>query len=382
MASRLLEMSLEEIIIEEEIIASDTYPAAAESHGELATMCAATSRIKVENIPLDLDHEDVHKAFEVEAGRVVACEMEGSRAWFTFERHRDAEKAVSKFDGGELNGARIRVKFVADSGLTRSSSSDSRPAAAEHTWKTAEGVTSRVQVENIANYLDLYDIMEAFKKEGRIVACKKKGSRAWFTFQRQIDAQKAVRTFHLGELNGKTITVKFVADVPMEFFRPSSSQSRPPKAGRSWKMAGGCKADERQGWLKGVKLLQYKRVNGKDFYHVKWKGYSETTWQPADTPGLGLSQMKEDSEDESGGRGAKEGDSKKRKRDGDDEPGSCDGPHPQEVHDRLRCIVCCDAEKEVAFRCGHLVACEPCSRHLRKCPVCRKSKSKRRIYIP
>ena len=71
-----------------------------------------------------------------------------------------------------------------------------------------------------------------------------------------------------------------------------------------------------QVWLCQAHLLHSGSMALQDFYHVKWKGHSETTWQPDENLGLGLFQIKEEPDDEIGGRCAKGGDSKKRKRAG------------------------------------------------------------------
>lgn len=47
------------------------------------------------------------------------------------------------------------------------------------------------------------------------------------------------------------------------------------------------------------------------------------------------------------------------------------------------CVVCLDKPCEVVFtRCGHLCACMECSAHLGKCPICRLSGGKIRVYQP
>lgn len=39
--------------------------------------------------------------------------------------------------------------------------------------------------------------------------------------------------------------------------------------------------------------------------------------------------------------------------------------------ERVRCIVCCEHEREVAFGCSHMVACQSCAAQLQTCPICR-----------
>lgn len=43
------------------------------------------------------------------------------------------------------------------------------------------------------------------------------------------------------------------------------------------------------------------------------------------------------------------------------------------------CLVCLNAEKTVAYNCGHLATCESCNKNIRQkmlsyeCPICRES---------
>jgi len=70
-----------------------------------------SKRIKVKNIPHDLDWRDIKGAFESEAGKIARCELERGVAWITFNRPEDARKAVETFDRGELNGKTIEVSI-------------------------------------------------------------------------------------------------------------------------------------------------------------------------------------------------------------------------------------------------------------------------------
>jgi len=65
-------------------------------------------RIRVSNVPKNLDWRDIKEAFE-DNGRVTRCEVERGVAWVTFESALDAKKAVQTFDRGELNGQTIFV---------------------------------------------------------------------------------------------------------------------------------------------------------------------------------------------------------------------------------------------------------------------------------
>jgi len=66
------------------------------------------SRIKVANIPKDLDWRDIKEAFE-DTGKVMRCDLEKGVAWVTFDTVLDAKEAVKTFDRGELNGQTIFV---------------------------------------------------------------------------------------------------------------------------------------------------------------------------------------------------------------------------------------------------------------------------------
>ena len=45
---------------------------------------------------------------------------------------------------------------------------------------------------------------------------------------------------------------------------------------------------------------------------------------------------------------------------------------PSAAEDRLRCCICLDSEKSVAFYpCGHMAACGACGGQVAKCPLCR-----------
>jgi len=65
-------------------------------------------RIRVSNVPKNLNWRDIKEAFE-DNGRVTRCEVERGVAWVTFENPVDAKKAVQTFDRGELNGQTIFV---------------------------------------------------------------------------------------------------------------------------------------------------------------------------------------------------------------------------------------------------------------------------------
>merc|ERR1719436_1331085 len=69
---------------------------------------AGGTKIKVCNVPKNLDSRDIKEAFE-DTGRVLRCEVERGVANIIFSTLNDAKKAVTTFDRGELNGQTIFV---------------------------------------------------------------------------------------------------------------------------------------------------------------------------------------------------------------------------------------------------------------------------------
>lgn len=65
-------------------------------------------RIKVTNVPSNLNRRDVKEAFE-DSGTVVQCIVERGTSWVTFANAMDAKKAMYTFDRGQLNGNTIYV---------------------------------------------------------------------------------------------------------------------------------------------------------------------------------------------------------------------------------------------------------------------------------
>lgn len=70
----------------------------------------ASRKIRVSNIPKNLDKRDIEEAFS-ETGRLVSVQVDRGVAFITFETTGDARQAVQTFDRGELNGQTIRVTF-------------------------------------------------------------------------------------------------------------------------------------------------------------------------------------------------------------------------------------------------------------------------------
>mmetsp|Transcript_46743 Transcript_46743/g.111165 ORF Transcript_46743/g.111165 Transcript_46743/m.111165 type:complete len:378 (-) Transcript_46743:98-1231(-) len=68
-------------------------------------------RIRVGNVPRNLDCYDLREAFQ-DVGRVNGCDVEAGTAYVWFDREIDAKKAVQTFDRGELNGQTITVRML------------------------------------------------------------------------------------------------------------------------------------------------------------------------------------------------------------------------------------------------------------------------------
>jgi len=70
----------------------------------------ASRKIRVSNIPKNLDWRDIKEAFS-DQGRLEKVVVERGVAFITFETVSEARKAVQTFDRGELNGQTIHVTF-------------------------------------------------------------------------------------------------------------------------------------------------------------------------------------------------------------------------------------------------------------------------------
>ena len=67
--------------------------------------------IKVANIPYDLTWKDVKGALS-DVGTIERCDVERGEATLTFASHKDAQRAIQTYDGGDMNGRKIRVFFA------------------------------------------------------------------------------------------------------------------------------------------------------------------------------------------------------------------------------------------------------------------------------
>merc|ERR1712196_6300 len=62
-------------------------------------------------------------------------------------------------------------------------------------------------------------------------------------------------------------------------------------------------------------LLEYKHIDGKDFYLVKWKGFKETSWEPDENIGQELAKLKV------AAKGIRAGDNDRKRKDRDRDGG-------------------------------------------------------------
>jgi len=67
--------------------------------------------VKVTNVPFDLTWKDIKSAF-AEVGPVERCDVEEGVAHITFRDAKDAQSAVRTYDGGDMNGRRIKASIV------------------------------------------------------------------------------------------------------------------------------------------------------------------------------------------------------------------------------------------------------------------------------
>lgn len=67
--------------------------------------------IKVSNIDPAVTWKDLKEAFS-SCGHVERCDIDGSIAIIIFKDQEGAKKAISAYDGGNLNGRRIKADFA------------------------------------------------------------------------------------------------------------------------------------------------------------------------------------------------------------------------------------------------------------------------------
>ena len=68
-------------------------------------------KIKIQNVPYDLSWKDVKDALS-QVGRIERCDVEHGEATLIFSNHKEALRAIQTYNGGDMNGRKIRVFFV------------------------------------------------------------------------------------------------------------------------------------------------------------------------------------------------------------------------------------------------------------------------------
>lgn len=67
--------------------------------------------VKVQNVPYDLTWKDVKDALS-EVGKIERCDVDRGEATIVFGTQKDAARAVQNYNGGDMNGRKIRVMLV------------------------------------------------------------------------------------------------------------------------------------------------------------------------------------------------------------------------------------------------------------------------------
>jgi RNA recognition motif-containing protein len=148
----------------------------------------------VTNVPSDLDSKDLKRAFSA-VGVVELCLIVDGMTQITFNTAESALKAVETYNKGKLNGQRIAVK------VNDGSHFDTKGGV--------RGVKKTVLVTNLPAKIHWRNIKSAFSVAGRVDLCRAKDGMAEITFRHGAAAQRAVDTYHGGDLNGKRIAVRF-----------------------------------------------------------------------------------------------------------------------------------------------------------------------------
>lgn len=125
-------------------------------------------------------------------------------------RRDDGWSVQTKFNGGASKGGRGRSRSRMRDDYPRRAPEMTRSRSVGGGAGGKQGATT-IKVSGIPRGLDWRDIKDAFQDAaGKVIKCDMEGSTAWLAFTSPRDAQKAVKTFDHGELNGKTITVVLV----------------------------------------------------------------------------------------------------------------------------------------------------------------------------
>ena len=68
-------------------------------------------KVKITNVPYDLTWKDVKNALS-SVGTIERCDVGHGEAVLTFANHKEAQRAIQTYNGGDMNGRKIRVFFV------------------------------------------------------------------------------------------------------------------------------------------------------------------------------------------------------------------------------------------------------------------------------
>jgi RNA recognition motif-containing protein len=68
-------------------------------------------KIKIQNVPYDLSWKDIKDALS-QVGKIERCDVEHGEATLVFSSNKEALRAIQTYNGGDMNGRKIRVFFV------------------------------------------------------------------------------------------------------------------------------------------------------------------------------------------------------------------------------------------------------------------------------
>jgi hypothetical protein len=68
-------------------------------------------KIKIQNVPYDLSWKDIKEALS-QVGKIERCDVEHGEATLIFSSNKEALRAIQTYNGGDMNGRKIRVFFV------------------------------------------------------------------------------------------------------------------------------------------------------------------------------------------------------------------------------------------------------------------------------
>ena len=68
-------------------------------------------KIRIQNVPYDLTWKDVKEALS-QVGKIERCDVDHGEATLLFSSHKEAMRAIQTYNGGDMNGRKIRVSFA------------------------------------------------------------------------------------------------------------------------------------------------------------------------------------------------------------------------------------------------------------------------------